>query len=149
MVVKFQLNIHWFICSVSQQLGYVAPVLLLRFVQLGVEELVGVVAGRVWAPEWGLEEMGRPAPGAADSGRGARHSRRRRRARVLRTLILRRVVIEEKRGKCQFRHWEICTSNRHVGRLEKRTKRWEVELVGPVVGLWEMREDHWDSRAGR
>ena len=126
-----------------------APVVLVRSVQLGVEEFFGVVAGRGWASGWGLEEMGRPAPGAADSGRGAGHSRRRRRARVLRTLILRRVVIEEKRGKCQFRHWEICTSNWHVGRLEKRTKRWEVELVGPVVEMWEMREDHRDSRAGR
>lgn len=49
MVVKFQLNIHWLICKLSQQLGYVAPMLLLRSVQLGAEELVVavVVAGRV------------------------------------------------------------------------------------------------------
>lgn len=33
---------NWFMPSVSQQLGYVLPVALLRSVQLGAEELVVV-----------------------------------------------------------------------------------------------------------
>ena len=55
LVVKLQVNIQSFIPKVSQQLGYVAPVLLLRSVQLGLEEFVAVVAGKVgglfWEPE--------------------------------------------------------------------------------------------------
>lgn len=40
--VEFQRNMNWFMPSVSQQLGYVVPVALLRSVQLGAEELVVV-----------------------------------------------------------------------------------------------------------
>lgn len=44
--------------------------------------------------------MGRPAPGAADSSRGARH--RRRRSRVLRLLILRGKVQGKRLGECRY-----------------------------------------------
>lgn len=117
VVVKFQLNIHWVIPSVSQQLGYVAPVLLLTSVQLGVEELLVVglvaviVAVSVLVSSGGSEWSGRPAPGA-DRRSGARHRRKRRRAREVRMLILARVVMRARGEKCHFRHWGSCTSRR-------------------------------------
>lgn len=40
--VAFQRNMYWFMPSVSQQLGYVVPVALLRSVQLGAGELAVV-----------------------------------------------------------------------------------------------------------
>lgn len=85
--------------------------LLLRSVQLGtVVFVIEVVAGEGEVLGCGLEKMG-PAPGRANRWRGKWHSRRRRRGmRVLCMLILGRVVMAQRRGECQFRHWESCSS---------------------------------------
>ena len=104
MVEEFHFIIHSNMPKLSQQLGYVAPVIPLRSVQFGVEEkcspeeLCAVVAETGGGGCLELANVGGVVPGATI--KGAIHRRR----RELRTLILEPVVQKEGREKGRVRH---------------------------------------------
>ena len=104
VVEEFHSIIHSNIPKLSQQLGYVAPVISPRSVQFGVEggcaseELCAVVAGTVGGLFLELAYRGTGMPAAA-AVRGTIHRRR-----VPRTLILEAVVQKEGREKGRARH---------------------------------------------